>query len=213
MTSHAIQNDVDELVATLLQLDRVASNRVLHRFGAQNDGLIGLESVISGALESIGERWEAGSVSLAQVYLTAKMCQELLRPWTPPESLTPKGNFALVVLEDQHTLGAGLVRAVLACAGMAPVYWGSLDTAGAIARILAEKPQTLLVSTLMLRSALRVSKLTKAIRDAGLSTRVIVGGAPFRFDAALWQEVGADAVGRTSADALALLRAAHRGDP
>jgi methanogenic corrinoid protein MtbC1 len=167
--------------------------------------------LVSASLERIGERWERGEVSLAQVYLTAKMCQDLIRPWTPPESTQPAGSWALVVLEDQHVLGASLVRSVLGCAGFAPAYWGTLDTSTATARLLAEKPSVLLVSTLMLRSALNVSKLTKAIRDAGLSTRVIVGGAPFRFDGVLWQEVGAAAMGRTAADALAFVRAAARG--
>jgi trimethylamine corrinoid protein len=32
--------------------------------------------------------------------------------------------------------------------------------------------------------------------------RIVVGGAPFRFDAELWRQVGADAMGRTAADAL-----------
>ena len=32
-----------------------------------------------------------------------------------------------------------------------------------------------------------------------------VGGAPFRLDTGLWQEVGADATGRNSAEAIALV--------
>jgi len=33
-----------------------------------------------------------------------------------------------------------------------------------------------------------------------------VGGAPFIFDPNLWQEVGADAMGRNAADAIKLLQ-------
>jgi len=40
----------------------------------------------------------------------------------------------------------------------------------------------------------------------GLVERVIQDRAPFRFDADLWKETGADAVGRSASDTLALVR-------
>ena len=35
--------------------------------------------------------------------------------------------------------------------------------------------------------------------------KVVVGGAPFLFDDQLWQEVGADAMGKSAADAVAIV--------
>lgn len=202
--------DVHELASVLLAMDRLAAARVFQRWAEAGDGLLTLSSLVSAALERIGEMWELGEASLAQVFLTGRTCEELLRTWTDGDA-PPAGDWALVVLEDHHVLGASLVRTTLTCAGLAPDYWGSLETSAAIDRVLELRPSTLLVSTLMLRSALRVAKLTEAIRRAGSPTRVVVGGAPFRFDEALWREVGADAMGRTAADALAAIRASARG--
>ncbi|MDO8673928.1 MAG: B12-binding domain-containing protein [Dehalococcoidia bacterium] len=44
------------------------------------------------------------------------------------------------------------------------------------------------------------------LRAAGLVVKVAVGGAPFRLDADLWQEVGADAMGYNASDVIAIVR-------
>jgi methanogenic corrinoid protein MtbC1 len=41
----------------------------------------------------------------------------------------------------------------------------------------------------------------------------VVGGAPFRFDEALWRKVGADAMGRNGTDALRILEALEGRQP
>ena len=46
---------------------------------------------------------------------------------------------------------------------------------------------------------------TVTFKEAGVVVRVIVGGAPFLFDDKLWREVGADAMGRNAAEAVALV--------
>jgi trimethylamine corrinoid protein len=58
----------------------------------------------------------------------------------------------------------------------------------------------------MLPSALRIKEVTARLRAAGRETKVVVGGAPFRFDSGLVGEVGADAMGESAADAVALVR-------
>ena len=57
----------------------------------------------------------------------------------------------------------------------------------------------------MLPSALQVREVRAGLWAAGANVRLIVGGAPFRLDAHLWQEVGADAMGRNAAEAVALV--------
>jgi methanogenic corrinoid protein MtbC1 len=45
----------------------------------------------------------------------------------------------------------------------------------------------------MLHSALHVKEICAALKPKGV--KIMVGGAPFRLDKTLWQEVGADATG------------------
>ena len=61
-----------------------------------------------------------------------------------------------------------------------------------------------MVSVLMLNSALRLRELREALGEGPERPRLVVGGAPFRFNPRLWQEVGADAVGQTGVDAVAI---------
>jgi methanogenic corrinoid protein MtbC1 len=65
----------------------------------------------------------------------------------------------------------------------------------------------------MLRSALRVRDLVAGLRAAGLPTKVVAGGAPFVLDRRLAEEVGADAVGYSASDAVAIVRRLLGGEP
>ena len=58
----------------------------------------------------------------------------------------------------------------------------------------------------MLPAALRVKDLQCALKEGGIRVKVIVGGAPFRFDPLLWKDVGADGVGNNAGDALDIVR-------
>ncbi|MGV9199009.1 MAG: cobalamin-dependent protein, partial [Promethearchaeia archaeon] len=75
-----------------------------------------------------------------------------------------------------------------------------------LSKIMHDNLEILLISTLMLRSALKIKNLTQAIREKNLNIKVIVGGAPFNFDDSLWKKVGADAVGVNAFNIIELLR-------
>ena len=58
----------------------------------------------------------------------------------------------------------------------------------------------------MLPSALKIKQVRDKLVEMALDVKIVVGGAPFRFDAQLWQEVGADAMCRTASEALPLIK-------
>jgi len=51
---------------------------------------------------------------------------------------------------------------------------------------------------------LKVADLKKMLIN--YPVKVIVGGAPFRFDSSLWKEVGADAFGYNASDAFDIIQ-------
>ncbi len=57
----------------------------------------------------------------------------------------------------------------------------------------------------MLPSALHIKKVRAALDRAGCRPFILVGGAPFLFDAELWREVGADAMGANASEAVAIV--------
>ncbi len=71
-----------------------------------------------------------------------------------------------------------------------------------VAHVKRDGIRILLLSALMLPAALRIKTLRDRLLAEGCLPRLVVGGAPFRFDDALWLEVGADALGRTASEAV-----------
>lgn len=160
------------------------------------------------ALERVGHLWEEGRISLVELYgagRAAEVATELLEP-LPRVRPAGEARVAIAVLEDQHVLGKRLVAAHLRAGGVDLLDLGvGLTAPVLVAQALEARVDVLLVSTLMLRGALKVHDVVRRLRDAGSAMRVVVGGAPFRLDPELYLEVGADACGRSAGDALALV--------
>jgi len=191
----------------LLALDRVNAARILRAAGGSRPAAGVVESFVVPALDEIGHAWEAGDVALSQVYMSARICEELID--TVPGLSAPfrpdKPRIAMAALEDQHLLGKRMVLSMMRAGGFNVADYGVLNATDMAARAYADRIDVLLVSVLMLRSALGVSALRQALAALGAHPHIIVGGAPFRFDPNLWREVGADACGRTASDALMLV--------
>jgi methanogenic corrinoid protein MtbC1 len=80
-----------------------------------------------------------------------------------------------------------------------------MQTAELVERVVADEVKVLLISVLMLPSALHVKDVVEELRAQNNAAKVVVGGAPFHFDPQLWQEVGADAFGETATDAVRIV--------
>lgn len=196
-----------DLERALLSMDRLAVRRAVESFG-DDSPFATVDGVVVPALESIGARWERGDVALSQVYMAGRICEELLDTLLPldPEQAARGPRIALTALHDFHLLGKRLVGSVLRANGFAVLDYGRTEVDELVERCRADRVEILLISTLMLSSALRVREVVDALKQAGGGVRVGVGGAPFRFDTQLWREVGADGFGRTASDALSLVR-------
>ena len=202
-----------QLEHAFLAVDRPEVERLLTAALATGRPDEVLERLVVPALDRVGLAWEAGAASLSQVYMAGRLTEDLLGrllPLAAPPAARPR--VALGVLEDQHVLGKRMVRAYLAAAGQPVLDLGAGLTPAAMAeRAAGEGAAVVMVSTLMLRAALRVQDLVEALRARGSRAAVVVGGAPFRLDAGLWRRVGADACGASASEAPAL--AARLGRP
>jgi methanogenic corrinoid protein MtbC1 len=200
----------EAFLEALLNIDRGAARRVLKSACQSAKPGDALESLVMPVLERIGNRWEAGELALSQVYMSGRICEELIETLLPDKSGNGAGSeprVAIGVLEDHHALGKRMVLSVLRAGGV-PVrdYGCGLGVGELVERSRADGIQVLLVSALMLRSALRIKDLVAALRGAGLPVKVVAGGAPFVCDRRQADEVGADAAGYSASDAVAIVR-------
>ena len=192
----------------LLAMDRVGARDTLLVAAEGADTLAVAESVVAPALERIGDDWERGAVSLAQLYMAGRIAEqivsEVLPQVRPADGERPL--LAIAVLEDHHALGKRLVLSALRSSGHAVADYGNgVTVERLVQRCREDGPRVLLISTLMLPAALRVREVVDRLALPGPPPVVIVGGAPFRLDPELWREVGADAAGANSAEAIELV--------
>lgn len=193
----------------LVDMDRVRCRSILMEVLEAGGGFGGMESLLVPALERIGQRWEAGELALTQVYMGGRICEDLLAEFAPPGRGAAAGPpIGVGVLQDHHQLGKRIVLASLRSGGLNAVDLGEGLTPEALVAAAREaRVAVLMVSVLMLPSALKVREVRALLGEGAGRPRLVVGGAPFRFDPDLWQEVGADAGGQTGLDAVAI---AHR---
>jgi len=166
------------------------------------------EEVMAPVLDRIGARWEKGTISLSQVYMSGRLCEQLLNELLPlpPTDTTSPPKLAVVVFEDFHPLGKRILCSILRAGGYRFADYGQIGLEEVLARLRGDGIEILMVSTLMLASALRVRTLREKCNEQGLNVKLIVGGAPFRLDPHLWREVGADASSPSASGVIPLLQ-------
>ena len=210
MVEPGIQQDPElGLETALLALDRVGAIDLLQsELASEGTAIAVIERLVVPTLVHMGDRWERGELALAQIYMGGRICEELLDILLPAGSPERRDlpRMAIAVLEDFHILGKRIVYSALRASGYELIDYGSgLAPADLARRAVRDGVEILLISTLMLHSALRVKQVRTELEGLGASLRIVVGGAPFLFDPNLWKEVGADAMGGNAAEAIRIV--------
>ncbi len=196
----------DRLERSILMLDKESAQKIMIEAMAYGSPAEIAGKLISKALFNIGEAWESGNLALSQVYMSGLMCEEIVDQILPPQSPIRKSQpkMAIAVFEDYHLLGKRIIFSALRASGYELMdLGGGLKTDELVSIIKQEKIRILLLSVLMLPSALHVKTLKEKL--SGYDVKIVVGGAPFRFDEHLWKEVGADAFGQDPSQAIAIV--------
>ena len=136
--------------------------------------------------------------------MSGRICEELVDAIFPPADTerSQKPDVAIATLDDYHLLGKQIVYSVLRASGHQLIDYGRVDLESLIERVREDDTKVVLISVLMYPAALRVKEVRAALPD---HVKIIVGGAPFRFDQELWRQVGADGMGRSASDAISLV--------
>jgi methanogenic corrinoid protein MtbC1 len=199
----------------LAALDRPRIETLFQQAVSRSGPMQAVEELMMPTLIQLGEEWNAGTIALSQIYMSSRICETIVERILPASSAERKGlpRIAIAVLSDYHTLGKRIVLSVMRASGLEVLDYGRMEVAELVERVLADEVKILLISVLMLPSALKVKVLRDALTAKGCNVRIAVGGAPFLFDPELWREVGADAMGRSAADAVTLVRRWQEGMP
>jgi methylmalonyl-CoA mutase cobalamin-binding domain/chain len=205
---------IEAFKMALLQIDRIKAAEIFESCYDRNNVFDVLEHLTMGALEEIGRGWEEGDFSLSQVYMSGIICEELIEKYMTIHELVPQKQIkiAIVVLQDHHALGKRIVYSILRASGYDLIDFGQgLSVEEVVEKAMNHNIDVLLISTLMLPSALNVKKVVEALREKKSLIKIIVGGAPFRLDSNLWQRVKADADGKNGTEVTKLIEQLYEG--
>lgn len=187
-----------EFQKAILELNRLEIIRIFEKVKESNTDINFINDVMIPVLESIGDRWEKGETALSQVYMSGRICEELIDYILKNEcTLQNKYNISIAIgtFNDFHGLGKKIIYSALKTYGFKIIDYGiGLNEDILIEKIEKDKIKILLISVLMLQSALKIKNVVKKIKTRGLNIKILVGGAPFRLDGELWKQVGADAM-------------------
>ena len=209
-----MDNLVEKFKEALLSTDEERAGEIMLEAQGKLKPVDFLEEILVPALDDIGVGWEQGEYALSQVYMSGRISEAIVDQLLPGESGERKEEpkMALVLLSDYHSLGKRIVYSTLRAGGYNVADYGRMSPDELLKKLEEEDLELLLISVLMYSSALQVKEVVQALSKSNSKTRVAVGGAPFRLDQQLWQEVGAHAVGFTATDALDIARSFSGGE-
>ncbi len=171
-------------------------------------GTILSDGLIAG-MNVIGVRFKANEVYIPEVLIAAramKMAMEILEPKLVEAGVEPLGKAMIGTVQgDLHDIGKNLVVMMLKGAGFEVLDIG-VDVAPEVFVEKAKESGVQIVglSALLTTTMPAMEKTIQAIKDAGLSVKTMVGGAPVT--QAYADKIGADGYSADAASAVDLAK-------
>lgn len=162
------------------------------------------EGLVSG-MNIVGARFKANEVYIPEVLISAramKMSMEYLEPKLSEAGVEPIGKALIGTVQgDLHDIGKNLVMMMLKGSGFEVVDAGiDVSAEKFVTQAKAAGTQIVGLSALLTTTMPSMETTVKAIKDAGLNAKVIIGGAPVTQNYA--DKIGADGYAADAATAV-----------
>ena len=162
------------------------------------------EGLIAG-MDVVGDRFKKNEIYIPEVLIAAramKMAMEILEPELVKAGVEPIGKFLIGTVQgDLHDIGKNLVAMMLKGAGFEVIDLGvDVGPEKFIEQASNTGIQLIGMSTLLTTTMPGMEKTVKALKDAGVSVKVMIGGAPVTQGYA--DRIGADGYAPDAASAV-----------
>lgn len=166
------------------------------------------QGLIAG-MDVVGKRFKAGEYFVPEVLICAKAMKsgmEQLKPLLTASGIEPKGIIVLGTVEgDMHDIGKNLVAMMLEGAGYHIVDLGVNVSPEKFIEAVQKHPKAIIgMSALLTITMEKMESTLAALRAAGLTNKVIIGGAPV--DQTFADRIGADGYSPDAASAVPLVQ-------
>ena len=163
-----------------------------------NDGLIA-------GMDVVGASFKKNEIYIPEVLIAARamrMAMEILEPELAKAGVKPVGKFLIGTVQgDLHDIGKNLVAMMLKGAGFEVVDLGvDVGPEKFVEQAKATGVQLIGLSALLTTTMPSMEKTLKALKDAGVSAKIVIGGAPVTQGYA--DKIGADGYSPDAASAV-----------
>jgi 5-methyltetrahydrofolate--homocysteine methyltransferase len=167
-----------------------------------NDGLIG-------AMDAVGERFSSGEIYVPEMLIAAEAMKaglKIIKPHLAEGQSRSRGTVVIgTVKGDLHDIGKNLVTMMMEGAGFEVVDLGvDVDRDNFIKTATEKNAQVIALSALLTTTMPSMENTIKAVKEAGLATKTIIGGAPVT--QAFADQIGADGFSSDAPGAVKLVK-------
>ena len=168
-----------------------------------------LDNGLIAGMDIVGARFKKNEIYIPEVLIAAramKMAMEVLEPELVKAGVKPVGKLLVGTVQgDLHDIGKNLVAMMLKGAGFEVIDLGvDVGPEKFIEQVKAANAQVIGLSALLTTTMPGMEKTIKALKDAGIPVKVMIGGAPVTQDYA--DRIGADGYAPDAASAVDLAK-------
>ncbi len=164
-----------------------------------------LDQGLIGAMATIGDRFSKNEIYIPEMLIAAramKSAVEILEPELVKAGVEPIGKFVIgTVAGDLHDIGKNLVAMMMKGAGFDVIDAGiDVSPETFVAKAKESGADVVGLSALLTTTMPSMEATVKALKDAGITAKVIIGGAPVT--QAYADKIGADGYSADAASAV-----------
>ncbi|MFQ6035377.1 MAG: corrinoid protein [Sedimentisphaerales bacterium] len=168
-----------------------------------------LEEGLIAGMDVVGDRFKKNEIYIPEVLIAAramKMAMEVLEPELVKAGVQPVGRFLIGTVQgDLHDIGKNLVAMMLKGAGFEVIDLGvDVGPEKFVEKAQATGTQLVGMSALLTTTMPSMEKTIKALREAGVLAKIMIGGAPVTQGYA--DKIGADGYAADAASAVDLAK-------
>jgi len=166
------------------------------------------EGLIAG-MDIVGDRFKKNEIYIPEVLIAAramKMAMEVLEPELVKAGVEPVGKLIIGTVQgDLHDIGKNLVAMMLKGAGFDVIDLGvDVGPEKFVEKARVTGTQLIGMSALLTTTMPSMEKTIKALKEAGISAKIMIGGAPVTQGYA--EKIGADGYAADAASAVDLAK-------
>ncbi|MCK5563733.1 MAG: corrinoid protein, partial [Planctomycetes bacterium] len=164
-----------------------------------------LDQGLIGAMAIVGDRFSKNEIYIPEMLIAAramKSAVEILEPELVKAGVEPIGKFVVgTVAGDLHDIGKNLVAMMMKGAGFDVIDAGiDVSPETFVAKVKESGADVVGLSALLTTTMPAMEATVKALKDAGITAKVIIGGAPVT--QAYADKIGADGYSADAASAV-----------